>query len=323
MNAIERLRQVMLARNCDKDTFEQYSFWIRKLYSRIQKPVSQWQGGDVEAALAWLNDQRYSPTSRKLALCAVVFVFRHVLKRELGQLNLPPMPKQRKTLKVVPTREEVAKIISLMRGEFQLMAGLMYGGGTRVEETCMLRVKDLDFERCEIRIEQGKGDKSRTPPLPVVMIPALRAYIEGARRDLHNRDLAGGKGFVELPYRMDRKYPGASREFGWQFLFASRRVTPDGKRWYLTPKAVQDALKEAKRLARVVKRVTPHTLRHAFCTHALENGEEFRTVQDWMGHEDANTTLIYAHRQHPGTSPMDFGRSLPVVRQPLAICFQN
>ena len=230
MNAIDRLKFALAAENRDDSTFDQYAFWLRKIYGFLKIPASQWTGDDVTRAMVWLNESRYSATSRRQALCAVVFFFRHVLKRDLGQLTLPPMPKQRRTLKIVPTREEVARILSLMRGEFQLMAGLMYGGGTRVEETCMLRVQDLDFERCEIRIEQGKGDKSRKPPLPVVMIPALRAYVEGARRDLHHRDVAAGRGFVELPGRLDRKYPGASQEYRWQFLFASRRVTPDGKR---------------------------------------------------------------------------------------------
>lgn len=323
MNAIEMLRQATLTRNLDKDTFQQYAFWIKRIYGFLKIPASQWTGPDIERAMAWLNEERYSPTSRKLALCAVVFWFKHVLKRDLGQLNLPPMPKQRKTLKVVPTREEVARIISLMRGEFQLMAGLMYGAGTRVEETCMLRVQDIDFDRGEIRIMSGKGDKSRTPPLPQVMIPALKAYIDGPRRDLFNRDIAAGAGHVELPNRLDRKYRNASREYRWQFLFASRRVTNDGKRWYLTPEAVQNALREAVKLAQVTKRVTPHTLRHAFCTHALENGEEFETVRNWMGHTDANTTLIYAHTQHRGTSPMDFGRAIKPAHIPPQITFHN
>lgn len=320
MNAIELLRQAIAAQNRDKDTFEQYAFWIRKLYGVIRRPVSAWTGDDVTRGMVWLHDQKYSATSRKNALCAVVFMFRHVLKRDLGKLDLPPMPKQGKTLREVPTREEVGKIIMLLRGEFKLMAGLMAGGGTRVEETCELRVKDIDCEAQQIRIHRGKGNKSRLPPLPKVMIPALRAYIHGTRFELFQRDLAQGAGYVELPDRLDRKYKTANREYRWQFLFPSRKLQTNGYRWHITANAVQDELRKAVRLAGIIKRVTPHTLRHAFCTWALENGEEFETVRRWMGHEDANTTLIYAHTQHRGSSPLDVGRR-EVLAQPLAIAF--
>ena len=315
------LKDAIAAQNRDDDTFDQYAFWIRKLYGVIQKPFSQWTGDDVTRGMVWLRDQNYASSSRKNALCAVVFMFKHVLKKELGLLNLPPMPKQRKTLRDVPTREEVAKIIMLLRGEVKLMAGLMYGGGTRVEETCKLRVHDIDFHNQEIRIHQGKGDKSRLPPLPEIIIPALKHYIEITRRELYNRDLASGAGFVELPGRLANKYKNANREYGWQFLFPSNRVTPDGYRWYLTPEAVQLELRKARKISGIIKRITPHTLRHGFVTHALENGEEFETVRKWCGHEDANTTLIYAHTQHRGTSPMDFGRKGLPDRKPLEISF--
>lgn len=322
MNAIELLKNAIAARNCDDDTFDQYAFWIRKFYSFLHKPVSQWSGGDVTRAMAWLHEQRYSATSRKNALCAVVFMFRWVLKRDLGLLDLPPMPKQRKTLRTVPTREEVARIIMLLRGEIKLMAGIIYGGGTRVEETCLLRVQDIDFDNREIRIHQGKGDKSRKPPLAEILIPALEHYIKVTRFDLYQRDLACGAGYVELPGRLANKYPKANREYRWQFLFPSRCIRA-GYRWHITPEAVQQQFAAANRLSGIIKRITPHTFRHAFTTHALENGEEFETVRKWLGHEDANTTLIYAHTQHRGTSPMDFGRAIKPISEPLRICFKN
>ena len=323
MTAIEMLKDAIAARNCDDDTFQQYAFWIRKIYGFLKIPVSQWSDTDVTRAMVWLHGQKYSSPSRKNALCAVAFMFRWVLKRDLGQLDLPPMPKQRKPLKEVPTRVEVARLIMLLRGEFRLMAGLMYGGGTRVEETCMLRVKDFDFDQKEIRIHQGKGDKSRLPPLPEVMIPALKSYLAGPRRDLYERDLAMGFGYVELPGRLANKYKAANREFAWQFAFPSRMVSATGYRWHITPNAMQDELRKARRIAGIIKPVTPHTLRHAFCTHALENGTEFETVRKWMGHEDANTTLIYAHTQHRGVSPMDFGRQVKSFAMPPQISFDN
>lgn len=323
MTAIEMLKDAIAAQNRDADTFDQYAFWIRKLYGVVQKPFSQWTGDDVTRGMVWLHQQNYASSSRKNALCAVVFMFRYVLKKDLGLLNLPPMPKQRKPLKDIPTREEVAKLIMLLRGMFRLMGGLMYGGGTRVEETCMLRVKDFDFDNCEIRIHQGKGDKSRLPPLPEAMIPALKNYLFVERKELHDRDLAQGWGFVELPGRLAQKYKNANREFGQQFAFPSRKVSPTGYRWHITPNAMQDELRKARRISGMIKAVTPHTLRHAFCTHALENGTEFETVRKWMGHEDANTTLIYAHTQHRGVSPMDFGRQVRPFNLPAQINFEN
>ena len=325
MNAIEMLHEAIQKQACDDDTFQQYAFWIRKLYAHIKRPASQWTGEDMTKGLLWLRSQRYSDTSQRCALCAVVFFFKHVLQRELGRLDLPVMAKQRKSLREVPTREEVARLIMLLRDEFRLMGGLMYGGGTRVKETCKLRVKDFDWERCEIRIhnDTAKNKKSRLPPLPETMIPALKDYFANKRRELYERDLAQGWGYVELPGRLAHKYKSANREYGWQFAFPSRVVSPAGYRWHITPEAFQNELRTARKIAGIIKPVTPHTLRHAFCTHAMENGTEFETVRKWMGHEDANTTLIYAHSQQRGVSPMDFGRRLNPVAMPPQISFEN
>ncbi len=325
MTSIDLLKASIEKQACDDDTFKQYAFWIRKVYDHLKIPASRWTSQDMSKALLWLRAERYSDTSQRCALCAVVFFFKHVLQRELGRLDLPAMPKQRKTLKEVPTREEVARLLMLLRDEFRLMGGLMYGGGTRVKETCKLRVKDFDFERGEIRIhnDTAKGKKSRLPPLPETMIPALQHYFAHQRLELYERDLVQGWGFVELPGRLANKYKSANREYGWQFAFPSRVVSPTGYRWHITPEAFQNELRKARQIAGIIKPVTPHTLRHAFCTHALENGTEFETVRKWMGHEDANTTLIYAHTQHRGTSPMDFGRVVkPMVSVP-QITFDN
>jgi site-specific recombinase XerD len=325
MTAIEMLKAAIVKQARDDDTFQQYAFWIRKIYHHVKIPASQWSAANMTKGLLWLRSQQYSDTSQRCALCAVVFFFKHVLKRELGRLDLPAMPKQRKTLKEIPTREEVAQLIMLLRDEFRLMGGLMYGGGTRVKETCMLRVKDFNFDRCEIRIhnDTAKNKKSRLPPLPETMIPALREYFDGKRKELYERDLAQGWGYVELPGRLANKYKSANREYGWQFAFPSRVVSVTGYRWHITPEAFQNELRKARKIAGIIKPVTPHTLRHSFCSHALENGEEFETVRKWMGHEDANTTLIYCHTQHRGVSPMDFGRKINQVNPPPQIHFKN
>jgi len=186
MNAIEMLKAAIAEQSRDDDTFHQYKFWIRKIYHHLNIPASKWTTADMNKGLMWLRSEKYADQSQRCALNAVVFFFRYVLKRELGRLDLPAMPKQRKQLKEVPTREEVARLIMLLRDEFRLMGGLMYGGGTRVKETCKLRVKDFDFDRCEIRIhnDTAKGKKSRLPPLPEAMIPALKDYFANKRRSI-------------------------------------------------------------------------------------------------------------------------------------------
>lgn len=322
MDAIAMLRAAIAEHDRGDETFQQYAFWVRKFYLFLKKPVSAWTGEDVTRGMVWLYEENYSASSRKNALCACAFLFRRVLKRDMGILKLPPMPKQHQTLRDVPTREEVARIIMLLAGQVKLLGGILYGSGTRVRETCKLRVKDIDFDRQEVRIHQGKGDKSRLPPLAETLIPALKHYIAHPRFEMYQRDVAAGAGFVELPGRLAQKYKRANREYRWQFLFPSDRVTPDGYRWHITPEAVGKQFRWAVRKAGIIKRLTPHTFRHGFTTHALENGEELRTVMDWLGHEDANTTAIYAHTQHRGTSPMDAGRRQ--VEKPVArICFDE
>lgn len=307
MGLIQKLCAVAVEQSLGKSTIQCYSFWVRKFYAFNRLPGSQWSGELVRAWMIHLADQNYSPVSRKQALNAVVFVFKHVLKKELGLLDLPPMPKVRHTLRIIPSREELARIFSGLHGQVKLMAAVMYGSGLRVLcECCRVRVQDVDLEALTLRVWDGKGAKCRLTIIPVMLVPALRRQIAW-RRALHDQDLAEGAGYVELPGRLAQKYPRANRELGWQFLFPST-VRRGQYRWHTTDEAIGKQLRASVRAAGINKRVTPHTLRHAFATHALQAGNDIKTVQELLGHEDLNTTAIYLHADAArGVSPLDAG----------------
>lgn len=309
---IERFRQVASVRGLGRRTIATYVHWVRLFHRSCAKPAGQWTGRDVSLWMHDLDALGYAPKSRRQALCAVVFVFKHVLMLDPGRLDLPEMPRERAPLKVIPTREELGRIFAGLRGQPRLMAGVMYGAGLRVEECCRLRVKDVDFGALSIAVHDGKGAKSRLALLPVALVEAMRRQVAW-RAALHERDVAEGAGWVELPGRMGVKYPGAGRELGWQFLFPSQAVR-EQRRWHAVPEGVQKAMREAVRAAGIVKRVTPHTLRHAFATHALRAGNDIETIRVLLGHESIETTAIYLHADAArGVSPMDV--AVPELRR--------
>ena len=311
----------MVEQSLLKNTMSCYRFWNRKFYGFNQKPASQWSGPEVRAFMLWLYDQKYSPVSRKQALNALAFAFKHVLKADMGRLELPPMPRVHQTLRIIPSREEIGRIFAGLRGQVKLMAALMYGSGLRVGcECCRLRVQDVDLENLTLRIWNSKGDKSRLTILPVLLVPALRRHLAG-RKALHDQDLASGGGLVELPGRLAVKYKHANREFGWQWLFPST-VVRGQYRWHATDESVAKQMRAAIKAAGIVRRITPHTLRHAFATHAMQAGNDIKTVQELLGHEDLNTTAIYLHADAArGLSPLD-ALARPVVT-PTRIEFQT
>lgn len=303
---LARFREAACGR-LNERSVETYTGWLKR-FSRFldNKPASEWRGADISRWMFSMANASppYAWKSMSQALCAVIFVFKHVLQIDPGTLELPPMPRQHKTIKIIPSREELGRIFAGLRGQDRLKAAVMYGGGTRVEECCKIRVHDIDFEALTIRVHGGKGDKDRLTLLPVSLVPALRRQIEW-RRALHEIDLSEGAGLVELPGRLSIKYPNANRELGWQFLFPSS-IRRGQYRWYSVPEAFQKAMRKAVKAAGILKRVTPHTLRHAFTTHALQDGNDPATVQELLGHERLETTAIYAHGDAArGFSPLD------------------
>ena len=304
MGLISKLNAAMIEHSLLRNSQSCYRFWNRKFYQFSRKQASQWTGADVRSFMLWLYDQNYSEVSRKQALNAVAFTFKHVLKADMGNLDLPPMPKVHRTLRTIPSREELGRIFAGLKGPAKLMAALMYGSGLRVSECCKLRVKDIDFEKLTISVWGGKGDKCRLTLLPVLLVPALQRQI-ALRKAQHEQDLAAGAGLVELPGRLAQKYQNANRDFAWQWLFASHLIRGQ-YRWHATDEMVGKAMRAAVRAAGITKRVTPHTLRHGFATHAMQAGNDIKTVQELLGHQDLNTTAIYLHADSArGFSPLD------------------
>ena len=301
---IPRLKMALAEQSCGHRTVDCYVFWARKLYTFTSKPASTWTGADVQRWLWSLHQANYSAVSRKQALCAAAFIFKHALKADMGKLELPPMPRVHQMLRTIPTREEIGRIGAGLRGQVKLMAALMYGSGLRVSECCMLRVQDVDLAARTVRIHAGKGDKSRLTILPVVLIGPLQRHLAW-RAALHECDLGHGHGLVELPGRLAIKYRHANSELRWQWLFPST-ILRGQYRWHATDESVAKQMRAAVRAAGITKRITPHTLRHAFATHAMQAGNDIKTVQDWLGHESLETTVIYLHGDAArGFSPLD------------------
>jgi integron integrase len=219
-----------------------------------------------------------------------------------------------KRLPTVLTKEDTQKVIDYLRGEYQLMAKLLYGSGLRVSECLRLRVKDLDFDYKTITVHDGKGEKDRVTILPETLIPLLEIQLNRVRR-IYESDKKAQLPGVSMPSpSLARKYPHAGREWPWQYLFPARRYSNDPRtgeelRHHVHPSNLQKAVRKAAQRARVDKPVSPHTFRHCFATHLLQNGYDIRTVQELLGHKDVKTTMIYTHVLQKGglavKSPLD------------------
>ncbi len=305
MNLKELMHRAIALQKRDEKTFDSYYGECRKMFNFCKKPASQWTGKDVEDYI-WkvLEANNYSRSSRKSYLCAMAFCFRHVLNADMGKLNLPPMPAYRKSLKIIPSQNELREIFRRVAPQVRMALMLIYGGGPRVGEAVVLRIQDVDLAARTLRIMEGKNDKYRMTIIPECLIEPLKQFIAW-RKTQWEKDVAQGAGLVELPHQLGKKYRNAAKEFRWQFLFPSA-VRRGQFRWHMTDTHLAAELKLAVDAAGIVKRITPHTLRHAFATHALQSGNDIKTVQELLGHEDLNTTAIYLHADAArGVSPMD------------------
>ena len=269
---------------------------------------------EVEAFLTHLAVVgKVAASTQNQAKSAVLFLYREVLGIELPWLDGVEQAKSPQRLPVVLTVDEVRAALDRTSGTPGLMLRLIYGTGMRVMECARLRVKDVDFARREILIREGKGFKDRVTMLPGSLGTSLQQHLERVRAQ-HARDLAAGYGEVHLPYALARKYPKAARDWGWQYVFPSARLSTDPRsgvvrRHHADDKALQRALRQATRDAGVHKPATPHTLRHSFATHLLQSGYDIRTVQELLGHSDVSTTMVYTHVLNRGgrgvRSPLD------------------
>ena len=279
---------------------------------------------EIEDYLSHLaNVEKVSASSQNQALAGILFLFLHVLSVSLGKLGDFPRAKRPQRIPAVLTPMEVSAVLERMHGVTRLMASLLYGSGLRLLECCRLRVKDLDLERGEILIRDGKGQKDRRSVLPRRLVEPLRAHLAEVKQD-HLHDLKQGAGVVELPDALDRKLPGASRDWAWQWVFPATRpyLHPQTRTWrrhHLHETVLQRAVREAALSAGLTKRVGCHTFRHSFATTLLENGYDIRTIQELMGHRDVTTTMVYTHVLNRGgfgvRSPLDGMFLLPGPRR--------
>ena len=296
-------------------TEQAYLDWIKRFIRHFGKRHPRELGAaDVEAFLTHLAVAgRVAAATQNQAKSAILFLYREVLEAELPWLDGVESAKAPRRLPVVLTRDEVGALLARLPCTYGLICRLLYGTGMRLMEGLRLRVKDVDFACGEILVRDGKGFKDRVTMLPASVPEDLRAHLERVRA-LHDRDLAAGHGEVWLPYALDRKYPNAGREWGWQYVFPSAGLAVDPRsgavrRHHVQDQPVQRALKQAVRDVGLAKPATPHTLRHSFATHLLEGGYDIRTVQELFGLTDAATTVIYTHVLNRGgrgvVSPLD------------------
>jgi integron integrase len=325
---LDRVRLAIHVRHYSRRTEEAYVFWIRRFlaFHGMRHPDTM---GSAEVG-SFLSDlatrRRVSASTQNQAFSAILFLYRRVLGRELAGLENVPRAKRPERVPVVLSRDEVGEILARLDGSPRLMAALMYGSGLRLLECARLRVKDIDFDRHEVTVHDGKGQKDRVTVFPMGLVQPLLRHLERVRR-LHERDLAAGVD-VALPHALALKYPNAPRECGWRWVFPARRTYRDhrtGRRFrhHLHETVLQRAFRDAVRWAGLSKPASCHSLRHSFATHLLEAGYDIRTIQELLGHADVSTTMIYAHALNRGgrgvLSPLDAALLLDAsVRRPSA-----
>ena len=269
---------------------------------------------EVEAFLSHLaSDRNVASATQGQALSAVMFLYKSVLKIELPWLQNVVRSTRPRRLPVVLTQAEARAVIGYMQGINWLIAGLLYGSGLRVLEALRLRVKDLDLKIQQLTVRDGKGGKDRVTVLPEALVAPLTVHLSRVREQ-HELAMARGFGGVELPFALQRKYPCAHQDWGWQYVFPAANPTVDPRsgvrrRTHAPEETVQRAVRAAVRQAGILKPASPHTFRHSFATHLLEAGYDIRTVQELLGHKDVSTTQIYTHVMQKGAnavrSPLD------------------
>lgn len=314
MKLEEKLRINIRTRGYSRKTETAYIGWYKKFvrFHGLKHP-GEMGADEIQRFLNHLTIRGHvSPSTHRQALCAIVFLYKHVLGRDPGEFKDLAKPARKRSMPVVLSQDEAGALLSGMSGQYYLMAAIMYGSGLRLNECMSLRVKDLDFNRNAIIVRDGKGGKDRVVPMPKAIKETLRAHLVAVRKT-HMEDLMNGHGSVELPNALHKKLPGASREWIWQYIWPAAGLSRSPKtgmwgRWHIFDTTIQRAVKAATKRAGIQKRVGCHTLRHSFATHLVENGTDIRTVQELMGHKHITTTQIYVHVVQAGrgvTSPLD------------------
>jgi len=312
---LDQVRDLIRLKHYSIRTEQAYLGWVKRFILFHGKRHPKEMGAEeVTQFLTHLAVQgNVAASTQNQALNAVLFLYREVLKVDLPWLDGLQRAKKPARLPVVLSREEVRRLLAQLDGTTWLIVALIYGAGLRVLEALRLRVKDIDFQYKQLIVRDGKGQKDRVTTLPESLIDPLQRQLDRVKL-LHQRDLREGFGRVYLPHALARKYPNANREWAWQYVFPSLHRSNDPRsdaerRHHVTDSAIQKAVRNAVRSAEIAKPATVHVLRHSFATHLLEDGYDIRTVQELLGHQDLNTTMIYTHVLQKGgraaRSPLD------------------
>jgi integron integrase len=312
---LDQVRDVVRRKHYSIRTEQAYIDWIKRfiIYHNKRHPAEMAEEEVARFLTHLARDRDVAPSTQNQALSALLFLYKEVLKREIGWLEKVERAKKPPKLPVVLSRTEVKRIFAHLHGVPKLMAGLLYGSGLRLMECVRLRVKDVDFELAQITVRDAKGGKDRITMLPLNLSEPLRRHLVHVKAR-HEQDVEDGFGRVHLPFALSRKLPNAAREWGWQYVFPSSRISVDPRsgtkqRHHMAEGILQSALKKAVDAAGIVKRANCHSLRHSFATHLLVKGYDIRTVQELLGHKDVSTTMIYTHvLNKPGIgvrSPLD------------------
>ncbi len=312
---LEQVREVLRMRHYSLRTEQAYVDWIKRyIFFHDKRHPNDMSEDEIRAFISDLaSKKQVSASTQTVALSALLFLYRDVLKKDLPFIEGIERAKRPERRPVVFTQAEVKEVLSRLDGVTHLIAALLYGSGLRLMDALRLRVKDIDFDRNELVIREGKGEKDRVTMLPAAIAPQLQEHLKRIAVQ-HQDDLRHGHGEVYLPYALDRKYPNAATEWKWQYVFPAASISRDprgGKlrRHHISDDTVQRAVKQAIRRSGITKLGSSHTFRHSFATHLLENGYDIRTVQELLGHKDVRTTMIYTHVLNRGgrgvLSPLD------------------
>jgi integron integrase len=312
---LDQVRDVIRRKHFSLRTERAYTDWIRRyiLFHNKRHPREMAETELTEFLTHLARDGHVAASTQNQALSAMLFLYKEVLKQEIGWLDKVERSKRPARLPVVLNRDEVREIFAHLHGTRRLMAGLLYGSGLRLMECVRLRVKDVDLAGLRITVREGKGGRDRVTMLPANLASPLRLHLQKVRAQ-HAEDLAAGFGGVYLPNAFSRKFPRAEKEWAWQYVFPSSRFSTDPRsgekrRHHVDESVLQVSVKTAVRASDIGKSASCHTFRHSFATHLLENGYDIRTVQELLGHKDVSTTMIYTHvLNRPGIgvrSPLD------------------
>lgn len=311
---LDQVRNVMRVNHYSKKTEEAYISWIKRfiLFHNKRHPIDM----GAEEIKSFINNlvtnYHVSSATQNQALQGILFLYKNILNKDVGWIENIKHSTRVKHLPVVLSKREVARVFDNLEGTNKLIVSLLYGSGLRLSEALKLRIKDIDFDYKQILVRDGKGEKDRHTILPDSVISELKKHLNKVYLK-HKEDLKNGKGETILPYALKKKYPNAGKEFGWQYAFPADKFIKDNDsglitRWHIHESTVQRAVKDAVKKSGITKPASPHTFRHSFATHLLENGYDIRTIQELLGHSSVKTTMIYTHVLNRGLgvkSPLD------------------